>query len=445
MPAADCDNVSDSNREQRRDFLKTSAAAGAALLASSSLQSGAYAAGDEKIRIGLVGCGGRGTGAARQALNAEPNAVLVAMGDLFPDHIESRLKTLQKQSAKDPHAIDVPVERQFSGFDAYQKVIDSDVDLVILATPPGFRPEHFEYAVNAGKHIFMEKPVATDGPGIRRVLKAVEESKKKNLMVAVGLQRRHEPKYHEALDILNSGKIGDLMYSRVYWNSGGVWDPRRSREQVANELEYQLRNWYYYTWICGDHIVEQHIHNLDVGCWFKGSYPVEAIGMGGRQVRTDKKYGQIFDHFAVQYEFEDGTHMFSECRHIRGCMNAVTEKLRGSKGEIDMTRGSVVTDSGEKMRIRGAGGGHQLEHYDLFGALRNGDIYNEGEYGAMSTLTAILGRMATYSGKKVTMEQALNSEVQLVPETMTWDSAPPILPDDEGRYPVAVPGQSKVV
>ncbi|QDT38065.1 Gfo/Idh/MocA family oxidoreductase [Stratiformator vulcanicus] len=427
----------------RRDFMKagTAAAIGTGVLSNFAGSAKAYSGGDDTIRVGLVGCGGRGTGAAKQALSTEGSVKLVAMGDIFEDHLQSKLGNLQAQFKSRPERVDVPEDRQFVGFDAFKKVIDSDIDLVILATPPGFRPGQFEYAVEKGKHIFMEKPVAVDAPGVRKVLAAVEEAKKKDLKVGVGLQRRHQPNYLEALDRYRNGDLGEVLFWRVYWNSAGVWDPRKSRSQCKNELEYQLRNWYYYTWICGDHIVEQHIHNIDVACWFKDQYPTVARGMGGRQFRTDPKYGQIFDHFAVQFEFDDDTHVFSECRHIPRVWNSVSEKAYGTKGMLDMAdrRGRMMTDS-ERVRLTSDGDPYQIEHDDMQEAIRKGKSYNEGEYGAMSTMTAILGRMATYSGKDISMEKALASDKSLVPTEMTWESEPPVMPNDKGEYPVPMPG-----
>ncbi len=435
----------DTPNPTRRDFVKASsvAAIGAGVLGTFAAPVGAYAAADDTIKIGLIGCGGRGTGAADQALSTKGNVKLVAMADAFPDRLESSLTNLKRRHA---NRIDVKEEHQFSGFDAYQDVINSGVDLVILATPPGFRPIHFEAAVKAGKHVFMEKPVATDAPGVRKVLAAVEEAKKKNLKVGVGLQRHHENKYNAVINELKDGAIGDIIALRVYWNGGGVWDPRKTRGEVNSEMEYQMRNWYYYTWLCGDHIVEQHIHNLDVGCWLKDAYPVKAYGMGGREVRTDPKYGEIYDHFGVEYEFEDGTRMFSQCRHIRNCWNSVTEHCHGSKGSANISGASYETNGGEKWRYRGPKNApYQQEHDDLFAAIRNNTPYNEGEYGAKSTLTAILGRVATYGGKPVTWDECLNSNISIMPKEYSWEADPPVLPDENGVYPVAVPGVTKVV
>lgn len=435
----------DTPQTTRRDFVKAStvAAVGAGVLGTFSAPAGAYAAADDTIKIGLIGCGGRGTGAATQALSTQGNVKLVAMADAFEDRLESSLQNIQRRH-KDRVAVDN--EHKFTGFDGYKDVINSDVDLVILATPPGFRPIHFEEAVKAGKHVFMEKPVATDAPGVRKVLAAVEEAKKKNLKVGVGLQRHHQSTYNETIDQLKDGAIGDIIALRVYWNGGGVWDPRKSRDEVASEMEYQMRNWYYYTWLCGDHIVEQHIHNLDVGCWLKDAYPVKAYGMGGREVRTADKYGEIFDHFSVEYEFADGTRMFSQCRHIPNCWNSVSEHAHGSKGSANISGANYETVDGNKWRYRGPKNNpYQTEHDDLFAAIRKDEAYNEGEYGAHSTLCAILGRVATYSGKPITWDECLNSDISLMPKEFSWEADPPVLPNRDGSYPVPVPGVTKAV
>ncbi len=434
----------------RRDFLRTSSAAalGAGLVSTLSTQ--AYAAGDDTIRVGLVGCGGRGSGAVAQTLSAPGNVKLVAMGDAFADQLERSLKQVTKKVEGDETAIvDVPEERRFSGFDAYQKVLEQDIDLVIFATPPGFRPIHFEAAVAAGKHVFMEKPVGVDGPGIRQVLAAAQKAKEQNLKVGVGLQRHHKNTYIDMVQRLQDGAIGNIIALRVYWNGGGVWEPRKTREEVATEMEYQMRNWYYYNWLCGDHIVEQHIHNLDVGCWIKDAYPVRAAGMGGRQVRTDKRYGEIFDHHAVEYTFADGTKMFSQCRHIRNCWNSVTEHAHGSKGTADLTNGrkmNLASTDGSSYAWKGeVDDAYQVEHNDLHAAIRADLSYNEAEMGAKSTLVAILGRMCTYSGKEISWEQALNSEKSLRPEEYAWNALPPTTPNEKGEYPIPVPGFTKVL
>ncbi len=433
------------NNTSRRDFMKTTSIAtlGAAALGSLPMTAGAFNSNDDTIKVALIGCGGRGTGAATQALLTNGKVKLVAMGDAFRDHIDNSLKRIKNQFKKRPERVDVKEEMKFTGFDAYKKIMALDVDLVILATPPGFRPIHFAAAVDANKNVFMEKPVATDAPGIRAVLAAAEVAKQKNLKIGVGLQRHHQKPYMETIDRIKNGEIGDVIAMRVYWNGGGVWDPRKTRDEVSGEMEYQMRNWYYYSWICGDHIVEQHIHNLDVGNWIKGSYPVSVEGMGGREVRINKKYGNIFDHFANEYTYEDGTKMFSQCRHIRGCVNSVSEHVHGSKGTANVGR-AIILSGDKKWRCKEKGKNpYEQEHDDLFAAIRNNKPYSEAVNGAMSTMTAILGRMATYSGKKVTMEKGLASNLSLLPEKFAWDAKPKDLPDENGFYHVPIPGVDK--
>jgi myo-inositol 2-dehydrogenase/D-chiro-inositol 1-dehydrogenase len=433
-----------SDQNSRRDFLRNSTAAAVGASVLSSIASRAYAASDETIKVGLVGCGGRGTGAASQALKTEGPVKLVAMADAFEDQLEKSLKGL-KGALGDKADERVAVDQKFIGLDAYKQMLAADVDLVILATPPGFRPIHFEAAVAAGKNVFMEKPVATDAPGVRKVLAAVKAAKEKNLKVGVGLQRHHQAPYIETIDRIKNGAIGDVVAMRCYWNSAGVWDPRKTREECSGEMEYQMRNWYYYTWLCGDHICEQHIHNLDVCNWVMDDFPTECNGMGGRQVRTDKKYGEAFDHFAVEYTYGNGTKMFSQCRHIKNCWNSVTEHAHGSKGYADIS-GQRITVGDEKWRYDGPKKDpYQVEHDDLFRAIRNNEAYNEGEYGAKSTLTAIMGRMAVYSGKPVSWEEAMNSDIDLMPEKFAWDALPKVLPNSEGVYPIAIPGVTNAI
>jgi predicted dehydrogenase len=438
----------------RRDFIKKSSmlvAGGAVVGGNLNIARAAHAFGSDTIKIGLVGCGGRGTGAAVQALNSmkktdiDPNGEvkLVAMGDAFADRLQTCYRTVKGQHG---NYADVPKDRQFVGFDAYKHVIDSDIDLVILATSPGFRPLHFEYAVKAGKNVFMEKPVATDPAGVRRVLAANEEAKKKNLAVAVGLQRHHEKRYLQTIEKIWDGAIGELVMTRVYWNGGGVWV--RGRQDGQTELEYQMRNWYYFNWLCGDHINEQHIHNLDVSNWLVQGYPVECNGMGGREVRNGIDHGQIFDHHFCEYTYENGVKMISQCRHIKNCWNNVSEHAHGTKGYADLS-GKIYNASGEKIWdfSKAGGGGHQEEHYDLFAALRRGEVPNEGEYGAKSTMTAILGRMSTYSGKVIKWDDAINVQDGLADfdSLQSMDDKAPVVPDSEGRYPTPVPGKTKVV
>jgi myo-inositol 2-dehydrogenase/D-chiro-inositol 1-dehydrogenase len=432
----------------RRDFLQTtSLATGAALLGGLSVERAAHAAGSDTIKLALVGCGGRGSGAAAQALSTEGSVKLIAMADAFKDRLDNGHKEISAAMSKNGKAdsVEVPDDNKFIGFDGYKHAI-ALADVVILATPPGFRPIHFEEAVKQGKNIFTEKPVAVDGAGVRRFLAAADEAKKKNLKVGVGLQRHHQFGYIEAMKRIHDGGIGDILAARCYWNDAGVWVKERQPNQT--EMEYQMRNWYYFVWLGGDHIVEQHIHNLDVINWAKNGYPIRCHGIGGRQVRTGKQYGEIFDHHAVEFEYEDGSRCFSQCQHTRGCWSAVTEHLIGSKGRADLKDGEWHVGGADPYNQRGNIKGnapYQQEHNDLFDAIRNDKPYNEAYNGAMSTLTAIMGRTATYTGLLVERDAVLNSQHALVPDKYDWNGTPPTLPDANGFYPVAVPGSTSIV
>jgi len=421
----------------RRSFLQTtSTAAAGALIGALSIERAAHAQGSDEIKIALVGCGGRGSGAANQALSTEGKTKLVAVADAFPDRLNNSLNNLKNQHKE---KVEVPDENKLIGFDAYKRAIEL-ADVVILATPPGFRPIHFEEAIRQGKHVFMEKPVAVDAPGVRKVLAAAEEAKKKNLKVGVGLQRHHQAGYLETVKRIHEGAIGDIVAMRVYWNGDGVWMNRRQPGQ--SEMEYQMRNWYYFNWLCGDHINEQHIHNLDVGNWLMKGYPTRCNGMGGRQVRTGKEYGEIYDHHAVEYEYSNGARMFSQCRHMPRCWNNVSEHAHGTKGNADVSGHRITGANAWRFERQRGKDPYQQEHDDWFDAIRNNKPFNEAENGAKSTLTAIMGRMATYTGAVVTWEEALNSEVNLMPKDFRWDAMPPTLPDENGFYPVAMPGKA---
>lgn len=424
----------------RRTFLKTSSllVAGGAVAGQLNVARAAHAYGSDTIKIGLIGCGGRGTGAADQAMNTEGSVKIVAMGDVFSDRVQAAYRGLK---SKHGDKVDVAKDKMFDGLDNYKKVLETDCDLVILATPPGFRPQHIEAAIKAGKHVFAEKPVATDAPGVRRVLAAAEEAKKKDLALAVGLQRRHERAYQEIIAELQGGKIGDINFTRAYWNGAGVWV--RPRQEKQSELEYQMRNWYYFNWLSGDHIVEQHIHNLDVINWLKNGYPVKGQGQGGREVRKGVDHGQIFDHHMIEFTYADGSKMLSQCRHIPNCWDSVSEYAHGSQGNADIGGGKIFDLKGKMIwQTKGGRDGHQVEHHDLFAELRKGNRPNEGEWGAKSTMTAIFGRMCTYTGQEITWDEAIGSEVNLcdVDKLASLSSQAPISPDANGAYPLPVPG-----
>ncbi|MGI9541276.1 MAG: Gfo/Idh/MocA family protein, partial [Flavobacteriaceae bacterium] len=343
--------------------------------------------------------------------------------------------------------INVKEKNRFVGFDAYKKAIDL-ADVVILTTPPGFRPYHFEYAINNDKHVFMEKPVATDPVGIRKVLEMAKIAKSKKLNVVVGLQRHYQSKYIDLKQRVDAGAIGKIRSGQVYWNDAGVWVKKRKPGQ--SELEYQMRNWYYFNWLCGDHILEQHIHNIDVSNWFIGEYPESAQGMGGRQVRNGLDHGEIFDHHFVEFTYPSGAIISSQCRHIPGTMSRVDEVFQGTKGSLEIGKGAIIDIEGATQYKYPKKWGedanpYQVEHDKLFASIRSGGVIADAENGAKSTLSAILGRMATYTGKKITFEEALNSQLHLMPETLTWESTPPTLPDENGLYPIPTPGKTKFI
>jgi myo-inositol 2-dehydrogenase / D-chiro-inositol 1-dehydrogenase len=422
----------------RRAFLERTSYF-AASLAVGGLERSAHAAGGDGLKLALIGCGGRGAGAANQALSADPGTRLVAMADIFPNRLETSLSALRAQH---PEQVAVADSAKFTGFDGYQHAIAA-ADVVILATPPGFRPAYFEEAVRQGKHVFMEKPLAVDAPGVRRVLAAAEEAKKKKLKIGVGFQRRHHPGYLEALARVRDGAIGEITSMSVYWLGNARAGMEREPDEA--EMRYQLRNWYFFTWLSGDHNVEQHCHNIDVACWFKGAYPVRAQGMGGRQVRTGKQHGHIFDHHFVEYEFADGARLYSQSRQNPTTYSRVSERLEGTKGVLDTHRGFTITGANPWRHAAGRKAkqdAYQIEHDDLFAAIRKGADYNEAEPCAMSTMVAIMGRMATYSGKLIEWDDAFNSKLELGPKHVAWDAEPPILPGPDGFYPVAMPGRT---
>jgi predicted dehydrogenase len=443
----------------RRDFIKTSSllVAGGAVPGGLNVARAAHAFGSDTIRIGLVGCGVRGVSAAIQALTTTAGADspprdsvrLVAMADVFGDNLQQAYRSLK---GKHGALVDVPRQRRFTGLEACQEVLNCDIDVVLLTTPPGWRPLHFEAAMRAGKHVFMESPVAVDAAGIQRVLAANELAKQQGLTVAVGSKRRYEPRYRETILRLRDGAIGDITYARVYWNGSGAWV--RSRQPGQSELEYQLRNWYYFNWLSGDHIVEQHIHNLDVINWLLDAHPVQCNGMGGRQVRTGGAHGEIYDHHFCEFAYPGTVRMFSQCRHMRGCWNNVSEHVHGTRGRADIS-GAKIYDARDELIWRGRGGGEgqQTQQDELFTSLRRGRVLNELDRAAQSTFTAILGRMATYSGRLLQWEDAINSGESLadLDALTSLQAAAPVQPREPGsqaieeRYAIAVPGQPRAV
>ena len=424
----------DTAAPSRRDFIKTSTVAALGVGAHLAFPSGVYAQGSDAIRVGVIGCGGRGTGAARNVLDAAPDVRIVALADAFEDRVTDCHKSLTEKYAA---RVEVPADRRFSGFDAYRKVVAlPDVNYIILAAPPGFRPAHLKAAIEAGKHTFTEKPVAVDAAGIREVLALYDVAKAKNLGIAAGTQRRHQTGYLETMKRLRDGAIGEIVAARCAWNQGGLWD--KPRQASWSDTEWQLRNWLYFTWLSGDHIVEQHVHNLDVINWAMNAHPVKAVGTGGRQSRTEAKYGHVFDHFAVEYEYENGVRLHSTCRQQEGTAKDVSESFVGTKGRTHMSRDRYTITGATPWRFRNEDNEPYLqEHIDLIASLRAGKPINELKTVAESTLTAIMGRMSAYTGQEVTWEQALDSKEALVPAKLGWGVLP--VP------PVAVPGQTQLI
>ncbi|MEO8427717.1 MAG: Gfo/Idh/MocA family oxidoreductase [Verrucomicrobiota bacterium] len=416
----------------RRQFLKESslAASGAVAAASFPFVLTGHAAETQPIRVGLIGCGGRGTGAVANVLEAADNVKIVAMADLFKDRLESSRNELKAIR------VEVPDNRCFIGFDAYQHLVAlPEVNYVILATMPHFRPLHLRAAIDAGKHVFMEKPVAVDGPGIRSIIESGELAKDKGLSIVAGTQRRHQTDYRETIRRLRDGAIGSVLVGRAYWNDTELW--HHGRKPEWSEMEYQCRNWYYFIWLSGDHIVEQHVHNLDVMNWVMGAHPIKASGNGGRQARTDPKYGSIFDHFAVEYEYANGARVYSYSRQTNATERNVSEAVIGAIGTSNCQ--NLIQAKGEKpwRFAEKSPNGYVQEHADLIASIRAGKPLNEARQIAESTLTAIMGREAAYSGQSITWEQMLNSNVSRAPDKYDFETPPP--PEE-----VPIPGKYKM-
>lgn len=425
---------SNTGPNSRREFLArtTTAVAATGLLGSISAPA-VHAAGSDTLKVALIGCGGRGTGAAKDALGADENVKLVALGDVFKDRLDSSREQLKRIA---PEKFAVADDHCFVGFDAYKQVIDCDVDVVLLASPPHFRPAHMKYAIEKGKHVFAEKPVAVDAPGVRSVLESCEEAKKKNLNVVSGLCWRYHPAMKETVDRVLGGDVGRIVALQCNYNAGGLW--HRDHQPKWSDMEWQLRNWLYFTWLSGDHNVEQHVHSLDKMAWvMRDQYPVAAVGLGGRQARTGPEFGHIFDHHAVCYEFPENVRCFSYCRQQQGAATDVSDWVFGTDGVASLIEHDI--SGPKKWKFRAKRGQkldmYQEEHNALFSAIRSGNTINNGEYMTKSTLMAIMGRMATYTGQKITWEQALQSNEDLTPAVYEFGSLP--VPA------VAVPGVTK--
>jgi predicted dehydrogenase len=445
-------DLSAKNGTTRREFLKTSAAAVTGAAIAGAIARPGYAAGSDTIKVALVGCGGRGGGAAVQALSTEGPVKLWAVADVFQNRVQGTVANVKQQQAQ---KVEVPADRQFVGLDGYKKAIDSldKGDVVLLATPPAFRPIHFEYAVQKGINVFMEKSFAVDAPGTRRVLKAGQLAQQKNIKVAAGLMSRHYKPLEEAVQNIHDGMIGEVISCWAYRMHGPVGVG--AKQPGTKELAYQIANYSSFTWLNGSFFVDWLIHNIDVCCWAKNDWPATVQGMGGRQVRQDAD--QLFDHYAAEYTFADGTKFVGQGRHMNKCWDYWGAVIQGAKGSAVMGEGQPKprifkghnqTSENVIWTYKGAPcDAYQNEHDLFFDAIRNDKPYNETERSAKSCFTAIMGRMACESGQLISWDTALASNVELAPglENYTWDSNPPVMPDANGRYPVAMPGQMDAV
>lgn len=445
-------HTSNPQPSSRREFITTSGKAMAGAALASAIAARSYAAEDNTIKIALIGCGGRGTGAAAQAMSTKGPTKLWAMADFFPHRLQSSLNNLKQQF---PNQVEVPADRQFVGLDGFQKAMATldKGSVVLLATPPAFRPLHFEHAVQKDLHVFMEKSFAVDGPGIRRVLKAGEEAARKNLKVAGGLMSRHYKPLEEAVEKIHQGIIGDVITAWAYRMHGPVGVS--PRQPGMKEMAYQIANYSCFTWLNGSFIVDWLIHNIDICCWVHNAWPVSAQGMGGRQVRTDAD--QLFDHYGAEYTFPNGTRLYAQGRHIANCYDFFGDIIHGATGSAVLGegipdprifKGHKQTSANQIWKYTGAPcDAYQVEHNLLFDAIRNHKPHNETERCAKGCLAAIMGRMACESGRTVTWEEALASNRELAPglDTYTLASNPPVLPDANGKYPVAMPGSTEVL
>ncbi len=425
----------------RRDFLQSSLAAGAALAAPLSLTRSVHAAGSDEIRIGVIGCGGRGSGAAVNAMNAGEDVRLVAMADLFADRVQGARKLLQQAK---PNQVVVDEDRMFVGFDAYQQVIDC-VDVVLIAAASHFHPMHLKAAIDAGKHVFCEKPHALDVPGLQIVKTACEEAERKGLSVVSGLCWRYDLGVRETMKRVQDGAIGEIVaIQEQYLTSPYIV---RERQPGWSEIEYQFQNWYHFNWLSGDQTAQQLIHSIDKASWALGDVPpVKAWGNGGRQVCTEPKYGDQFDHHSVVYEYANGVRVFAACRDILGCHNETTDTILGAKGTAFLpNRCHIEGENPWRYRESVPKSMYDVEHEELFASIRNGKPINNGGYMFTSTMLAILAQMVCYTGQEITWEQALQSTLSFSLPEYRLDAEPPVKPRDDGTYPTALPGITKFV
>ncbi|MDX2132308.1 MAG: Gfo/Idh/MocA family oxidoreductase [Planctomycetota bacterium] len=421
----------------RRRFMQASAViAGAAAIGTLPAFGAAPARRASRLRIGVIGCGGRGTGAAQNALEASPDTEIVAIGDVLKERVDSCRSSLTKLEGNLSERVRLSDATCFTGWDAYRQVIDAGVDSVILATPPGFRPAHYAYAIEKRKHVFMEKPVAVDPVGVRKVIEASRAAEAHGLCVVAGTQRRHQACYLAAIERIRRGDIGEVRSAQCYWMQGGLW--MHTRRPEWSDAEWQLRNWLYFTWLSGDHIVEQHVHNIDVVNWVLGNPVRVQSAMGGRQVRTDAAYGHVFDHFAIVFEYPNGAIVTSMCQQIDGCQSRVEECFQGTRGTAVTAPGRAQLTGDNAWRWTGdEPNPYMVEHKHLYEAIASGTPLNEGVRIAESTLTAIMARMSAYTGKPITWEQAMSSELDLTPPNLQWG--------DLATPPIPVPGKTKFV
>ena len=429
---ASTNSQNNAERTSRRDFL-AAASATAALATLPGLAPAVHAGGSDALRVGLIGCGGRGTGAAREALQADPKVKLVAMCDVFMDRLEGSLANL-KRIKTIADKLDVTPDRCFDGFDGYQKLLNSGVDVVLLCTPPGFRPQHLRAAIEAGKHVFCEKPVAVDAPGVRSVIETAKLARSKGLSLCSGFCYRYDYAKRETVKRIHYGMIGDVTAMHVTFLTGPLWF-RKDRDQCDSDMEYQMRNWYYYTWLSGDFIVEQHCHNMDKAAWvFNGEFPVSATGVGGRTQRADPKFGHIYDHFGITFEYKNGAKLFSFCRQMAQCAGDVNDHVIGTKGQAHLMKHTIFAPGTEWAYEGKPKSMYEVEHDELFAGLRAGKPINDGEAAAQSTLMAILAREAAYTGKKITWQQMLDSKRDLAPRQYAWGPNPVMAVPVPGVY-----------
>ncbi len=427
--------MSDSKLASRRQILQGTTAIAAGLTLTGVART-AHAGGSDKIKVALIGCGGRGSGAIRNCLDADPAIHVVAVADAFERPAVNQARDLKRERSD---RVDIPDDHVFVGLDAYQKAIDCGIDMVVTATPPGFRPLIYGAAIKAGKNVFMEKPCCVDAVGFHKLMETNKLAEEKGLKVGVGFQRRHTPAFIETVEKIHEGALGKLILLQAYWNGDGIWN--RPRREGMTEMEYQINNWYHFAWLSGDNICEQHIHNLDVCNWVMDGHPVEANGMGGctsRYTGDHKGTGQIFDHHFVEFTYKndkgDVTKLYSQCRHMKNTWGQEGQHVYGTQGDsgVPGIRGRSRRGSSVDSMVQ--------EHRDLINAIKNNEKYVEGWHGATSSMTCVLGRMATYSGQVVRWDDALAKGKSEFPKQLAWDAPAPVTKDADGNYPIPIPG-----